>query len=151
MENDSLNHVRNNLKNKEVQHNMAGFPAQGSWGQNEGVSLADCSSEGSREASTSKRTLITGRIQILVVRGLRSPLPGAYHSAAILSSWRWTASSTHGPSTFRPTRTHQSLLGHSICDFFYLWPLTPDLRDLWDKVRPSWMISLRSTVTWSGT
>lgn len=30
MENESVNHARNNLKNKEVQHNMAGFPAQGS-------------------------------------------------------------------------------------------------------------------------
>ena len=42
MENESVNHARNNLKNKEVQHNMAGFPAQGSWGQNQGVSLAEC-------------------------------------------------------------------------------------------------------------
>lgn len=76
MENESVNHVRNNFKNKEVQHNMAGFPAQGSWGQNQGVSLAECLSEGSQEDSTSKCTPIIGRIQILVVTGLRSPLPG---------------------------------------------------------------------------
>ena len=30
MGNESANHARNNLKNKEVQHNLAGFPAQGS-------------------------------------------------------------------------------------------------------------------------
>ena len=92
----------------------------------------------SRDEPASNLILVVGRIQFLMVIGLKFSFP-CWLSAGPRSGF--LCSSCLGPYIFKPAMAHQILVLWS-SELLCYWPLYPDLKAFYDPVRRTQIISL---------